>query len=173
MVEAGRDPDSCKILFIVSPVLGETTADARAKNDRVLAGMKADISSNLAGMSYASGVDFSTFDLDAPFPDLTNTNATRSSMAMMTANSAGMTLRQAAEADPRRSVELIGTPDAVAAQMGEIVEEIGGDGFLISGNVNRRYIAEITEGLVPELRKRGLVRDGYTHEQFRDNLLEF
>jgi alkanesulfonate monooxygenase SsuD/methylene tetrahydromethanopterin reductase-like flavin-dependent oxidoreductase (luciferase family) len=94
-------------------------------------------------------------------------------MVMMSANAQGMTLRQAAESNVRRSVELVGTPDAVASQMGEIVDEVGGDGFLISGNVNRRYVAEITEGLVPELRKRGLTRDGYTHEQFRDNLLEF
>ena len=173
MVEAGRDPDSCKILFIVSPVLGETQADAEAKNERMLAGFKADISVNLANMSYASGVDFAQYDLDEPFPDLSDTNATRSSMVMMSANAQGMTLRQAAESNVRRSVELVGTPDSVASQMGEIVAEVGGDGFLISGNVNRRYIAEITEGLVPELRKRGLTRDGYTHEQFRDNLLEF
>jgi len=173
MRQDGRDPDDCKVMFIVSPVLGETEEEARAKSERVLAGFKADISVNLANMSYASGVDFAQFDLDAPFPDLSQTNATRSSMVMMSANAQGMTLRQAAESNVRRSVELVGTPDSVAAQMDEIVTEVGGDGFLISGNVNRRYVAEITDGLVPALRRRGLVREHYAHEMFRDNLLEF
>jgi hypothetical protein len=54
--------------------------------------------------------------------------------------------------------------------------EVGGDGFLITSpekKLNRRYVTEITDGLVPELQRRGLVRTSYTHEQFRDNLLEF
>ena len=58
------------------------------------------------------------------------------------------------------SVELIGTPDSVAARMGEVMEEVGGDGFLFSmPNVNRRTLAEIEDGLVPALQDRGLVRD--------------
>lgn len=84
-----------------------------------------------------------------------------------------MTLREAASSDIRKSVQLIGTADAVAEQMGDIAAEVGGDGFLISANVNRRYISEITDGLAPELRKRGLIRDGYAHSLFRDNLMDF
>jgi alkanesulfonate monooxygenase SsuD/methylene tetrahydromethanopterin reductase-like flavin-dependent oxidoreductase (luciferase family) len=72
------------------------------------------------------------------------------------------------------SVELIGTPDSVAAQMGEVMEEVGGDGFLFSlPNVNRRLLAEIEDGLVPALQDRGLVRSAYGHARFRDNLLEY
>ena len=72
------------------------------------------------------------------------------------------------------SVELVGTPDAVAAQMGEVMEEAGGDGFLFSlPNVNRRTLAEVEDGLVPALQDRGLVRSAYTHRHFRDSLLEF
>ncbi|WP_158462486.1 hypothetical protein [Rhodococcus sp. B7740] len=43
-----------------------------------------------------------------------------------------MTLREAASSDIRKSVQLIGTADAVAEQMGDIAAEVGGDGFLIS-----------------------------------------
>jgi alkanesulfonate monooxygenase SsuD/methylene tetrahydromethanopterin reductase-like flavin-dependent oxidoreductase (luciferase family) len=68
----------------------------------------------------------------------------------------------------------VGTPDAVAGQMAEVMQEVGGDGFLFSlPNVSRRVIAEIAEGLVPALQKRGLVRKAYAHAQFRDNLLDF
>ena len=57
------------------------------------------------------------------------------------------------------SVELVGTPDAVAARMGEVMQEVGGDGFLFSmPNVNRRTLAEMEDGLVPALQDRGLMR---------------
>jgi hypothetical protein len=58
--------------------------------------------------------------------------------------------------------------------MGEVMEEVGGDGFLFSmPNVNRRTIAEITDGLVPALQQRLLVRTAYGGRHLRDNLLEF
>ena len=57
--------------------------------------------------------------------------------------------------------------------MGEIMDHVGGDGFLINGPIERRYIAEITDGLGRPLRRRGLIRDGYTHGTFRENLLAF
>lgn len=44
----------------------------------------------------------------------------------------GRTLRQAMSEHNviALSVELTGTPDSVAARMGEVMEEVGGDGFL-------------------------------------------
>jgi hypothetical protein len=39
--------------------------------------------------------------------------------------------------------------------------------------LTRRYITEVTEGLVPILQKRGLVRTQYKHAHLRDNLREF
>jgi hypothetical protein len=41
--------------------------------------------------------------------------------------------------------------------MGEVIEEVGGNGFMFSvPNVNRRTMAEITDGLVPGLQLRSL-----------------
>jgi len=58
--------------------------------------------------------------------------------------------------------------------MAEVMEEVGGDGFLFTqGNMSRRTIAEVTDGLVPALQQRGLVRTAYGKKQFRDNLLEY
>jgi hypothetical protein len=51
---------------------------------------------------------------------------------------------------------------------------VGGDGFLFSmGDVSRRVVAEVTDGLVPALQARGLTRRAYGHATFRENLLEF
>ena len=53
---------------------------------------------------------------------------------------------------------------------------VGGDGFLITSPVmrlNRRYVTEITDGLVPELQKLGRTRQEYTTTMLRDHLREF
>jgi hypothetical protein len=55
--------------------------------------------------------------------------------------------------------------------MGEIMEEVGGDGFLIAAPVTRKNLTEIGDGLAPALRRRGLLRKGYPHATFRENLL--
>jgi hypothetical protein len=58
--------------------------------------------------------------------------------------------------------------------MAEAMQQVGGDGFLFSlPDVSRRTIAEIEDGLVPALQKRGLVRKAYAHPQLRQNLLDF
>jgi hypothetical protein len=57
--------------------------------------------------------------------------------------------------------------------MGEIMEEVGGDGFLIRTPVTRRNITEVTDGLAPALRRRGLIRSSYTGTTLRENLLAF
>ena len=57
--------------------------------------------------------------------------------------------------------------------MAEVMQEVGGDGFMFSGLITRRGVTEVTDGLVPVLRRRGLARDHYTHAHFRDNLHEF
>lgn len=69
--------------------------------------------------------------------------------------------------------DFVGAPDTVAAQMGEVMAAIGGDGFLVNNTLNRRSIAEVTDGLAPALKRRGLIRTSYRHERLRDNLLEF
>jgi len=56
------------------------------------------------------------------------------------------------------------------------MEAIGGDGFLISTpfqRVGRRFITEVTEGLVPALQRRGLTRTAYTKSTLRETLTEF
>jgi FMN-dependent oxidoreductase (nitrilotriacetate monooxygenase family) len=174
MIEHGRKPDDCKVLFLVSPILGETEAEARAKQKEWL---ESDtfIEYALAEISSITEVDFSQFDLDQPLPPVT-TNGERGSLENFVKKGQGKTLREMAATGLGEAVELVGTPDSVATRMGEIMDEVGGDGFLITSPVmrlNRHYILEITEGLVPALQRQGLARTDYTYEQFRDNLLEF
>jgi FMN-dependent oxidoreductase (nitrilotriacetate monooxygenase family) len=175
MTACGRKPDDCKTLFVVSPVLGDTVEEAQAKKKRWMAD-PAFIEYALAEISSITEVDFSQFDLDEPLPPVT-TNGERGSLENFVKKGQGKTLRQLVEdGGLGTAVDLVGTPDSVAEEMGEIMEYVGGDGFLITSPVmrlNRRYITEIADGLVPALQRRDLVRSDYAYEQFRDNLLEF
>jgi alkanesulfonate monooxygenase SsuD/methylene tetrahydromethanopterin reductase-like flavin-dependent oxidoreductase (luciferase family) len=71
---------------------------------------------------------------------------------------------------------LVGSPATVADRLEEIAEAVGGDGFLFHApgmRVSRKYVIEVTDGLVPELRRRGLLREGRTSRRLRDTLREF
>jgi FMN-dependent oxidoreductase (nitrilotriacetate monooxygenase family) len=171
----GRDPDDCKVLFLVSPIVADTVEEAHAKKLRWMSDPLY-IELVLATMSSITEVDFSRFDLDEPLPAVT-TNGERGFLESFARRAAGKTLRQAVINDGMSGAgEFIGTPETVAARMEEMMNEVGGDGYLITSpekKLNRRYVTEITDGLVPALQRRGVVRNSYTYEQFRDNLLEF
>ena len=172
LIQHGRKPSDAKLLFLVSPILGDTDEEARAKHARSVEAQIANLEPALAGQSYLSGMDFSKFDLDAPLPDLTGKSNGHQSMVDDLQLAAGAkTLRQTLidKATGIGSVQLVGSPDSVAVQMGEIMDYVGGDGFLIASEVTRKNITEIADGLAPALRCRGLMRSGYPHEHFRDN----
>jgi alkanesulfonate monooxygenase SsuD/methylene tetrahydromethanopterin reductase-like flavin-dependent oxidoreductase (luciferase family) len=174
MESLGRKPDSCKVLFVVSPVLADTQEEAHAKRERWFTDPHY-IEYALAEISSITEIDFKQFDLDKPLPDVT-TNGERGSLENFVQKGQGKTLRELVSGGLGRAAELVGTPDKVAGEMEDIMEEVGGDGFLITSPVmrlNRRYITEIADGLVPALQRRGLTRSSYTFEQLRDNLLEF
>jgi FMN-dependent oxidoreductase (nitrilotriacetate monooxygenase family) len=173
----GRKPAECKILFLIDPILGDTDAVAAERRAAMLVPRDKDgIDDLLWGLSYAhNNFDFGRLDLDAPFPeDLPEGVGEISSLHTFIEHARGQTIREAAATFRMHSgLGFCGAPDTVAALMGEAMEEVGGDGFLLSPVVNRRNIAEIADGLGPALQKRGLVRRGYTYNTFRENLLEF
>ena len=175
MAACGRDPDKCKVLFLISPVLAETNEEAKAKAAQRAVLSAQSVDRRLAQLGWITNIDFSLFDLDQPVGELT-TNGHQQSLAQFLRKAGKRTLREAIidYASGGGSVDLVGTPDAVAAQMGEVMEEVGGDGYLFSmSNVSRRSTAEIADGLASQLQQRGLTRRAYAHAHLRDNLLEF
>lgn len=169
--EAGRDPDSCKVLFVVTPTLGETDEEAQERGRRRQAHRDTAPELALAQMGSLTDIDFSTFDLDAPVAELT-TNGQQGTLKRFLKQ--GRTLREIAS-NYRFGFEdaVIGTADRVAGVMVEVMQQVGGDGFVFSGPLSRRYAAEVVDGVVPALQRRGLVRRGYEHAHFRDNLFAF
>lgn len=174
----GRDPDTIKVMFCVTPTLGETDDEARAKYERMLNSPHF-IVDTLASLAAITEIDFAKYDLDKPLPEKLVTNGESGTLDKFQQWGSGKTLKELVVAGGGglvSSVELVGTPDTVAERMGEVMEEVGGDGFLITTpvlRVSRRFITEVTDGLVPALQKRGLARTAYAHEKLRDNLLDF
>jgi FMN-dependent oxidoreductase (nitrilotriacetate monooxygenase family) len=171
----GRDPATCKILYMAYPIVAETDAEAqdRAAQRRIAAAQNIDM--RLAQLGWTTNIDFSGHDLDAPVAEL-STNGHQSSLKNFLTKAGKNTLREAIidYSSMGASVDLVGSPDTVAAQMEEAMQAVGGDGYLIAlPNVSRKSVAEITDGLVPALQQRGLVRRTYEHAMFRDNLLAY
>jgi len=177
MEELGRKPDDCKVLFLAHLCLADTDEEAteRDRVQRAAAWSEAAIEEKLWYLTYVSGgeVDFAKFDLDQPMPDIIG-NGEQSSMASFVRIARGRSLREVvATHEFGGSLDFVGSPSTVAAQMGEMMEEVGGDGFLLFPSVTRKSISEIADGLAPALRRRGLIRSGYSSGNFRENLLEF
>jgi FMN-dependent oxidoreductase (nitrilotriacetate monooxygenase family) len=182
MIGFGRKPTDLKILFMANPTLADTDADAAAIYRRSLDAKNTPeaIQQALWGLSYGSGgvVDYAKYDLDGPVPQEIGNGETTSHKAKLR-DTGTMTLRQLATGPNKYGLDFVGSADTVAAQMGETFQEAfgsaDGDGFLIYGprSMTRRFITEVADGLAPALRKRGLIRSGFSHTTFRENLLEF
>ncbi|HTV21497.1 MAG TPA: NtaA/DmoA family FMN-dependent monooxygenase [Polyangiaceae bacterium] len=174
----GRNPDDVKVLFLVAPVLAETDGEARARYERQSTDPHF-IEANLVLISAITDIDFKKYSLDAPLPERLITNGEQGSLDNFQQWGSNKTLRQLvleASGGIVACLELVGTPESVAERMGQAMEEVGGDGFLLttpSLSVNRRQIVEVCDGLVPALQRRGLVRTEYTHATLRENLRAF
>jgi FMN-dependent oxidoreductase (nitrilotriacetate monooxygenase family) len=172
----GRNPDNIKVMFCVQVILGETNDDAQLRFKRRMARDDQQIGQRLAFLGNVFNIDFAAVPHDVPIRELgLTTNGHQASLEGIVRDAGHKTLREwMSDAAPGYYYDLIGTPDRVAGVMKEMMQQSGGDGFLFFLNdVSRRTVAEITDGLVPALQERGLVRDTYSHQHFRDNLLEF
>jgi len=157
-VDAGRDPDDVHVLYMVTPLIGETEELAAEYAQRWYAPTDAALWRRIVQLS--GDIDYSAFDMDAPLPDDVETQGSRSILANLRRVAGDRPMREVLTTQRAQSVRLIGTAKSVADQMEQVVAEVGGDGFLIAGGgggvLTRRYVHEITDGLMPELRRRGL-----------------
>lgn len=168
----GRDPDEIKVMFITVPVLAATQAEADRIFEEMQHPTETAVEISLGHMGALTEIDFSTLDPDAPLGEL-STNGHRTTLEKFVG--LGGTVREATGRWATRYTNpaFVGTPEKVAAAMAEEFDDVGGDGYLITGGGSRRSIAELCDGLVGALSSLGRVRRDYEHELFRDNLTAF
>ncbi|CAN5330355.1 hypothetical protein BH09ACT6_BH09ACT6_04120 [soil metagenome] len=172
----GRDPDSCKIMYLVTPIVARTDSEAVDLYRAILDTERSQLDI-LARMSGWTGHDLSVYDLDEPLPAI-HTEGSQGILERLAQWGSGKTLRQCIVemGFSSDSVDLIGSAETVAELMCDTMDEVGGDGFLIEApgfQPSRTYTASITDALVPALQRRGRARTEYTGRTLRDNLLAF
>lgn len=170
---AGRNPDEVLILPGCSPIVGRTPEEAEHKYLEIAGLVDINHALNYLGR-YFNDLDFTQFDLDAPFPELGDfgRNGWESSTDSIkkTAREKELTLREMALQVTTGRHEFIGTPEYVADKMQDWFESGACDGFMLSGSVLPQGFDDFVDLVLPILKERGLFRTEYEADTLRGNL---
>lgn len=168
----GRDPDLIKVLPGLSPVIAETDEEAQAIARAQTEGL--DIGKLLVQVGRAFNYhDFSQYDLDAPFPDLTgvtlNSYKGQAERIIRVAREEKLSLREAAYRFGVWRTDFVGSPETIAKEIERWFVNGASDGFIL--RVARpKDFALFRERVIPILQQRGLFRTGYAHDTLRGHL---
>lgn len=171
MAKIGRDPGYMKILPACLVVVGETVEEAKRK--RALLDTFVHEDSGISSLSIALGHDVSGFDLDAPLPEIPESNAGKTSWLRVTemARRENLTVRQLAQRVGGHSgLSMIGTAKTIADTMEEWLMTEGSDGFTIQFPYLPAGLYDFVDQVVPELQRRGIFRKEYEGATLRENL---
>ena len=171
MRAVGRDPAHLKILPGALVVVGDTLQQARDIRAQLDSLVHED--SAIASLSIALGHDVSGFDLDAPLPEVPQTNASQSSRERVLdlARHEQLTVRQLAQRlGGYAGLAFVGTPESIADEMQEWLQTEACDGFNIMFPYLPDGLTAFVERVVPELQRRGIFRRAYTGTTLREHL---
>jgi FMN-dependent oxidoreductase (nitrilotriacetate monooxygenase family) len=167
----GRAASNIKILPSFRPIIGRTDDDAEAKYKQL--SELASIESALKMLGHSiNNLDFSKYDLDAPFPvEATlaagaNNHQSNTLRMVKTAQDEGLTLRQMALRNATPKGGFVGGPEKIADTMQAWFEAYGADGFNFFESMPGQ-LALFIELVVPILQARGLYRREYDAKTFR------
>ena len=170
---AGRDPDEVLILPGCSPIVGRTLEEAEEKYLEIAGLVDINQALNYLGR-YFNDLDFTQYDLDAPFPELGDfgRNGWESSTDSIkkTAREKELTLREMALQVTTGRHPFIGTPTHVADTMQEWFESGACDGYMLSGAVLPQGFNDFVDFVLPILKERDLFRTEYEADTLRGNL---
>jgi FMN-dependent oxidoreductase (nitrilotriacetate monooxygenase family) len=170
MAELGRNPDECKILFGLQPIIGSSEAEARELQEEHNSLVPAE--GGMAILSAHLDFDLSRLPPDALMVDRTEPELQRLKTRYRKADGTPMTVREVG-ARHGQSVGLpqfAGTAAGVADQMEAFIDTVGGDGFVLSPIYSPGAIEEFVDQVVPELQRRGRMRTKYVGSTLRDVL---
>jgi FMN-dependent oxidoreductase (nitrilotriacetate monooxygenase family) len=172
--QAGRTPDSFKILPGIVPIVAESAAAAREKQALLESLMPVKIGVDL--LSSWCGVDLSNFPLDGPLPPLPSEetfNGQRTNLARVRAFAEqNLTIRQTAQrvSSSGTAPLIIGTAREVADQLEAWFIAGAADGFNLMFPLMPEDWTNFASQVVPELQRRGLTRTEYRAGTLRERL---
>jgi alkanesulfonate monooxygenase SsuD/methylene tetrahydromethanopterin reductase-like flavin-dependent oxidoreductase (luciferase family) len=153
--------------------VGQTLAEAEQKYQEIASLVDIDDALHYLGR-YFNDLDFTQFDLDAPFPDLGDfgRNGWESTTDRLKhlARAEQLTLRQLALRTTTPKSTFTGTPTHIADTMQAWLEAGAADGFMISGAVLPDGLLDFIDHVLPILQERGIFRTEYEADTLRGNL---
>jgi alkanesulfonate monooxygenase len=153
-------------------VIAPTRQEARDKWERMQDLI--DPEHGVAALSDYAGIDLSKYPIDGPLPDAppTNTQQGRQQVIYELARREDLTIRELYKrvAGVRAHRILIGTAKDAADGLEEWFAGAACDGFNILPLTFQAGLMDIVDGLLPELRRRGLFRTEYEGATLRENL---
>ncbi len=169
----GRDPEHLRIMPGLMPVVAPTRAEAEDKF-----AVLQELVDPVVGLGLLTqllgDVDISGCPVDGPLPELPQTQGSTSRQKLVydKARREGLTIRELYHSisGGRGHRAVIGTPQDVADAMEEWFTAGAADGFNIMPPVLPDGLHDFVDLVVPELRRRGLFRTGYTGRTLRDHL---
>ena len=163
----GRRPEDILFFPGVSPVVGGTEAEAKAKEAEYIEQFNTE--GSLAHMSGSIGVDLAAIDLDLPLETI-DSNAMRGSIKALIESTPNktQTFRDLVRNRFARQF-LTGAPEQIADALQEW-QEIGADGFNIVYSVTPGTFVDFIDGVVPVLQARGLVQREYSPGPLRQKI---
>jgi FMN-dependent oxidoreductase (nitrilotriacetate monooxygenase family) len=169
--KAGRDPALVKILPGALVTVAESDDAAREK--RALLDSLVHPDSGMAALSIALGTDARAFDLDAPLPDIPETNQSQSGRqrVLERARRENLTVRQLAVAlGGYGGLSFTGSAKTIADEMQHWLESDACDGFNIMFPTIPGGVEDFVSLVVPELQRRGIFRKEYAGATLREHL---
>jgi long-chain alkane monooxygenase len=172
MVGHGRDPAELRIISACGPVVAASEAEARERADEISARIPAEAA--IANMSGHWNIDLRRFPPETRLSELGEVEGTRGMVEMYKADGdptlaemAGRYLNMAGQD------AFVGTPAMVADTLQWLFEDGQIDGFQLSPQwYAPDYFRDIVDLLIPELRRRGLVRTEYRGTTLRQLLAQ-
>lgn len=170
-VEAGRDPESVKVLQMLNVVCAPTDDAAHAKYESYR--RLVSFSGAMARYSGWTGLDMSQFDPDVPFKYVkTNAGQTIVDLFSKMDPDKEWTPRDIADyiGIAGTGPTIIGSPATVADELTAWMDETGIDGYNLAHAVKYQDISDFIELVVPELQRRGTMWSEYEGSTLREKL---
>lgn len=161
LAEAGRSRDDVKVIWGITPVVGESEAEVKAKREAILANIHPEAA--LVLLSGHLNYDLSTWPKDRPLSEL------EVSGVQAFARAQNYTVEEYARRMAEGSGNLMdGTATQIVDRMEELYEQTEGDGFMIVTHALPSSVDDFVDLVVPELQRRGHFREKYGARILRD-----
>ena len=169
----GRKPDDVIVMPGLFTVIGRTTEEAKAKNAQLLSLVHPEVGFSL--LEELLGVSLRDHDVDGPLPDElppSNQQKALRERLLETAKREKLTIRQlyTRQIGSHGVYSMIGSATDIADEMEQWFRERGADGFNIMASDYPGGFTDFCRLVVPELRKRGLVRTEYRGATLREHM---